>query len=189
MSLQKHDFFPTTISASLKKELALKMLPVAKRCLADTSYDASELDYKQIYVAGPGIDHNKDLDPFIDFIMQASAEHLESIQYDSSKIKLNVQLYIGIMQENDTHNFHTHPGSILSGLMYLQVPEGSSPIIFRDPRPFRSIINLPSKQHTGSVYFQPVDGLFLIWESWLGHEVPKTSNKESRITMVFNLGV
>ena len=189
MSLNRHELFPTVLSGSMQKDLANQMLPLAKQYLSAGTYDANKLDYKNIYIAGPNIKHDNNLTPFIDFILKAGAEHLESLQYDSASIKLNPQIYVGEMLENDFHNFHSHPGSILSGILYLQVPEGSAPIVFRDPRPFRSFINLPTKQSTSDVFLQPSEGLFLIWESWLGHEVPKNLSKEARITMVFNLGV
>jgi uncharacterized protein (TIGR02466 family) len=96
------------------------------------------------------------------------------------------------MVEGDRHPLHTHPNSLLSGLLYLEIPEGSSPIIFSDPRPFRSMIALPKKgekiTNWEQVYFQPKQGTFMIWESWLGHEVPKNHSTKGRITMVFNLG-
>lgn len=33
----------------------------------------------------------------------------------------------------------------------------------------------------------PKNGLLLMWESWLDHEVPR-NNSDQRITLVFNLG-
>jgi hypothetical protein len=36
--------------------------------------------------------------------------------------------------------------------------------------------------------FNPEKGTFLLWESWLAHEVPKNHSKTGRITIVFNLG-
>jgi uncharacterized protein (TIGR02466 family) len=96
------------------------------------------------------------------------------------------------MVEGDQHSLHTHPNSLLSGLLYLEVPEGSAPIIFSDPRPFRSMISLPKKgdalTNWENTIFKPEKGTFLIWESWLAHEVPKNFCKTGRITMVFNLG-
>jgi uncharacterized protein (TIGR02466 family) len=75
--------------------------------------------------------------------------------------------------------------------LYLQVPDGSAPIVFSDPRAFRNFISLPRINDAPAgweqVSFTPEVGLFLIWESWLAHEVPKNLSKEGRITMVFNL--
>jgi uncharacterized protein (TIGR02466 family) len=95
------------------------------------------------------------------------------------------------MFEGNYHESHTHPNSILSGLLYLQVPEGSSPLIISDPRPFRNFVTLPRLGDTATnieeISITPKKGLLLMWESWIPHVVPQTHNTEGRITMVFNL--
>ena len=79
---------------------------------------------------------------------------------------------------------------LLSGVFYLNMPEGSSPIQFYDPRPWRDTRVMPVKRETenniSSFNFNPSAGDFIMWESWLHHEViPNKSN--DRVTLVFNL--
>ena len=47
------------------------------------------------------------------------------------------------MFEEDLHPLHEHPNTVLSGLIYLQVPEGSSDLRFHDPRFHTKVTNLP----------------------------------------------
>jgi hypothetical protein len=53
---------------------------------------------------------------------------------------------------------------------------------------FVSLPKLENSTNWERVHFVPEEGLLLIWESWLDHEVPKNNSKNGRITMVFNLG-
>jgi uncharacterized protein (TIGR02466 family) len=185
-------FFPTAIASFKNEELAKQMLPLAKQYLADPKLVTNQWGYKNTYTTGTGIANFKEIQPYVDFITAKGKEYLENIGYDSKKINFSVQVFVSEMVEGDVHKLHSHPNSLLSGLLYLQVPEGSSCIAFEDPRPFRNFIYMPKKGEMGTnwdrVYFEPEEGLILMWESWIQHEVLKNESKEGRITMVFNLG-
>lgn len=187
-------FFPTVINSEENVELAQKMLPIAKEFLQNESLLTYEWGYKNTYNSKKmGDDENREkIKPFLDYVKEKSIEYLESNDYDHKKINFkNIQVFVSEMFENDSHDQHTHPNCILSGLMYLQVPENSSKILFLDPRPYKSIIELPKKKesylNSHSIWFDPKPGLFLMWESWLPHAVPKNCSKQGRITMVYNV--
>jgi uncharacterized protein (TIGR02466 family) len=184
-------FFPTGISSLKNAELADQLLPIAKKYLADPNLITNAWGYKNTYTADSGISNFVDIIPFKEFIKQAGYSHLTTLGYDVTDLDFSVQIFISEMKLNDFHGSHTHPNSLLSGVFYLQVPEGSSPIVFDDPRSFRKFVSLPKLENSTNwerVHFVPEEGLLLIWESWLDHEVPKNNSKNGRITMVFNLG-
>lgn len=89
---------------------------------------------------------------------------------------------------------HVHPGAELSGVLYVQVPEGSGSIIFRDPRPQSEMSQLGQKLG-GSGHalrpryeIQPKAGDLLIFPSWLMHQVEPGKNRdELRIALAFNI--
>jgi uncharacterized protein (TIGR02466 family) len=185
-------FFPTGIESRIETELADKMLPVAKKLLADEKLLTNTWGYKNTFTVGVGIEQYDITQPFVEFIHKAGKEYLTNLGYDSSDIEFTTQVFVSEMTDGDGHGPHTHPNSLLSGLLYLQVPVNSANIIFADPRPSRNFVSLPklgsAKTNWDSVYIEPTVGLFLIWESWLSHHVPTNRSKEGRITMVFNLG-
>jgi uncharacterized protein (TIGR02466 family) len=185
-------YFPTAIAIEKNVLLAEQMLPVAKKYLSNESLLTYTWGYKNTFTAEAGIADFEDVKPFFNFINIKGKEFLVNNGYDADKLDFSTQIFVSEMVEGDQHSLHTHPNSLLSGLLYLEVPEGSAPIIFSDPRPFRSMISLPKKgdalTNWENTIFHPEKGTFLIWESWLGHEVPKNHSKTGRITIVFNLG-
>jgi uncharacterized protein (TIGR02466 family) len=188
-----NNFFPTSIGSILDKEFALNLLPIVKNILSNKNLLSNTWGYKNTYTKDKGLETHKELESFRDYIIEIGHTYLKNIGYDSSGLDFNTQIFASEMFEGDYHPRHSHPNSFLSGVFYLDVPDGSSPLLFYDPRPFRDFVELPRISHDISlswdrVFYQPENGLLLIWESWLSHEVIKNTNKNSgRITLVFNL--
>lgn len=89
---------------------------------------------------------------------------------------------------------HTHPGAELSGVLYVQVPEGSGPLVFRDPRPQCEMSRLAARLLTPLAGMQsthvvpPVAGCLLLFPSWLMHQVEPGSNQHDlRIAISLNI--
>jgi uncharacterized protein (TIGR02466 family) len=184
-------FFSTGISSSKNTSLSTQMLPVAKKYLADESLITNTWGYKNTYSPDMGLSNFDDVGPFRLFLEQAGYDYLTKLGYDVTDLTFSTQIFVSEMKEGDAHALHTHPNSLLSGVFYLQVPTGSAPILFNDPRAFRKFVSLPKLSTSTNwerIHYVPEEGLFLIWESWLEHEVPKNYNKEGRITIIFNLG-
>ena len=185
-------YFPTVIAIDYNEELASSLLPVAKKYLNDCAL-TNNLNYKSTYDANQGIENNNDVAPFLHYINEKALEYLEKCGYDSSRIKLNAKIFVSEMTNGDSHNMHVHPNCILSGIMYLQTPEGSSPIVFSDVRCARRMMSLPKTNDTfinqTETAIFPKQGMLLMWESWLTHSVPKNSSTDGRITIVFNFSL
>ena len=86
---------------------------------------------------------------------------------------------------------HTHPGSEVSGVLYLKADEKSSPIYFYNPNPFISFTTVnpnDTKEFLiGSTRFKPKTGSILIFPSWLQHGSGDDENmSEERIILSFN---
>ena len=97
------------------------------------------------------------------------------------------------MHDRGGFNFlHMHDGCLLSGAFYLQVPPGSGPLVFRDPRP--GVLNAPFKgPHANGhndIQLAPSEGLAVLFPNWLDHYVEPHDNDIPRISISFNaLGV
>ncbi|MBX9765707.1 MAG: hypothetical protein K2X47_00425, partial [Bdellovibrionales bacterium] len=78
-----------------------------------------------------------------------------------------------------------------SGTYYVKVPKGGSPLKVEDPR-IACFMGSPARKPRASiknqryVELQPNAGEVFLWESWLKHEVPPHTAKESRISISFN---
>ncbi len=89
---------------------------------------------------------------------------------------------------------HLHPNSLLSGVVYLQVPPGSGAIAFLDPRSGAQMLVPPWQGSAGEavqgrVRRLPRVGQLLLFPSWLWHEVEPGRQAGERISISFNLGM
>jgi len=99
--------------------------------------------------------------------------------------------WININYKNSKNNLHNHPGSSLSGVFYLT--KENSNIIFERERNVGSyhISWLLSNKNTPLTYdtvrYTPQQGQFLIFPSWLFHNVDLNIIEEERISVAFNI--
>ena len=192
-------YFPTAIESSLELELAEKLLPIARKYLSDETFITNTWNYKNTFGNGHKLYKMPDISPFVEFIKEKSHSFLYNCGYDSSKLMFNVELFFSEMFDGDFHQRHTHPNSMLSGILYLQVPENSAPLVIYDPRSCRKFLTFPQLQNMSNVsnpqaswdriFLKPETGKFLMWESWLEHEVLINKSVEGRMTAVFNVSV
>lgn len=107
------------------------------------------------------------------------------------KLKLD-SLWVNVMKgAGGHHSGHIHPHSVVSGTLYIRVPEGAAGLKLEDPRlpmmmaaPLRRA-DAPEDAQT-FVYTDPKPGTIFLWESWLRHEVPAGRAKGDRISISFN---
>lgn len=117
------------------------------------------------------------------------AKELE-LDLQGKKLALD-SLWINVLPPGGVHTSHIHPHSVVSGTLYVAVPEGASAIKFEDPRLGFMMAAPPRKakarpENRPFVYLAPQPGTVLLWESWLRHEVPVNQAEEERISVSFN---
>ena len=100
-------------------------------------------------------------------------------------------LWVNLLRPGGHHSAHIHPHAILSGTLYVEVPKGSGPIRFEDPRlpmmmaaPVRNEAAPDDLRPFATV--EPRSGLLLMWESWLRHEVLPGTARADRLSISFN---
>jgi uncharacterized protein (TIGR02466 family) len=101
-------------------------------------------------------------------------------------------LWVNVMKgTGGFHSGHIHPHSIVSGTVYVRVPEGAGPLKLEDPR-LPMMMAAPLRREDAPedarsfVYAEPQPGTVFLWESWLRHEVPAGRAKSERISISFN---
>lgn len=195
-------FYDLTIKHIVNTALSEKLLPIAKKFLADPSRLTNEWGYKNTYTEDEGLSTQPELQFFTDFILKKAKNYFnEKNILIKDDLKLWTSLFTSEMVQGDEHQPHNHPGALLSGLIYLQVPKNSSNLEFFHPRhtsiAWRNLIKESSYtfeddifqiKQDSTIVVKPTPGLFLFWESWANHRVPKNQSADKRITMVFNIG-
>ncbi|MGE4130608.1 MAG: TIGR02466 family protein [Bdellovibrionales bacterium] len=99
--------------------------------------------------------------------------------------------WANLMKKGCHHTMHTHPLSQISGVYYVSVPKGSSHFKIEDPRLGFMMASPPrlagaSRFEQNYVQLAPKDGEFLLFESWLRHEVPPHRATQPRFSVSFN---
>jgi len=100
-------------------------------------------------------------------------------------------LWVNLLKPGGHHSSHLHPHSILSGTLYVDVPDGSGSIRFEDPRSGLMMAAPPRRADARDdlqpfATVAPRPGLILLWESWLRHEVLPGTAKAERLSVSFN---
>jgi len=99
--------------------------------------------------------------------------------------------WVNIMPRLVSHGSHIHPLSTVSGTYYVQVPDGSPGLKFEDPR-LERMMAAPPRRRSAAAASQPwivmpaAPGRFLLFESWLRHEVAANRARAERISISFN---
>lgn len=96
--------------------------------------------------------------------------------------------WFNIQNKNSSLIPHTHPNSIVSGVIYINVNEDSSPLYFYNPNPFISFTNTNSLKESSFDWFyvEPKIGMMLLFPSWLKHGF-KDNKTEKRTVISFNI--
>jgi uncharacterized protein (TIGR02466 family) len=120
------------------------------------------------------------------------AAFAKALDLDLGRKKLTLDsLWINILPEGGVHTSHIHPHSVVSGTVYVAMPEGASAIKFEDPRHAMMMAAPPRKakaarDNQSFIYIAPEPGEVLLWESYLRHEVPMNMAEDERISVSFN---
>jgi uncharacterized protein (TIGR02466 family) len=100
-------------------------------------------------------------------------------------------LWVNLLKSGGHHSGHLHPHAMISGVLYVEVPTGSGPIRFEDPR-LAMMMAAPTRRPDAPEQLrpfatvQPHAGLLLLWESWLRHEVLPGAGRSERLSISFN---
>jgi uncharacterized protein (TIGR02466 family) len=102
--------------------------------------------------------------------------------------------WLNVNRAGDSNSLHSHPGSFVSAVYYVKVPQRmqGGAIAFRDPRgPAIAMyetpkIELPWVAGGPSFAIRPKEGQLLLFPSWLEHEVEPFRGRGERISLAFN---
>jgi uncharacterized protein (TIGR02466 family) len=196
-----HYIFPTAIFEDTQNYLAEQMLPIANEYL-DKHGSAFLENSNHITTARTTIDNDIASDirfkPFLDYVYEQCDEFLKFQRIDYKKYHYTPYITLNRIKKDGYHKLHSHPNCIISGCFYLDVPKGSSNILFRDPRDYHKYYQLEYNFDDGlgdpnclkpDIVKEVKTGDVLMWNSWLEHEVLPNKIDATRTTLVFNIGV
>ena len=135
---------------------------------------------------------------FIDEINNLQNEiHLTEEYANNTELRVE-NMWANINHKYSYNRFHTHPGSLWSGVYYVQSPPNCGSILFklvdRDlyGTPTYEKDNIDRQTHQWqTIEHKPIEGRVILFPSWLGHEVQQNltdveGENGNRISISFN---
>ena len=135
---------------------------------------------------------------FIDEINNIQNEiHLTEEYANNTELRVE-NMWANINHKYSYNRFHTHPGSLWSGVYYVQSPPNCGSILFklvdRDlyGTPTYEKDNIDRQTHQWqTIEHKPIEGRVILFPSWLGHEVQQNltdveGENGNRISISFN---
>ena len=128
------------------------------------------------------------------YINKVTREYLNLLGYDPD-CYIELTSWLQFNQPGSYFVRHDHYGALVSGVLYLQVPEESGDIIFHNPLEARRVSNTffdrvkkeENDYNFSHVKYKPIVGEMLMFESWLQHTVAQNHSNENRISVSFNI--
>jgi uncharacterized protein (TIGR02466 family) len=125
-----------------------------------------------------------------DWIKAAADNVLDYLKVTHTGAKLT-GCWANVNAPGASHRLHSHRNNYLSGVYYVQVPEGANTINFFDPRTQAGVIRPPvsvfTPENTEQVVLKVREGMVMIFPAWLQHSVDANLGNQARISLSFNV--
>ncbi|MBM4056709.1 MAG: hypothetical protein FJ275_00515 [Planctomycetes bacterium] len=111
-----------------------------------------------------------------------------SEHYGVGRLKID-NYWVNVQNRGSTLNRHLHSGSVLSGVLYLNVNEAASKLVFWNPNPHHRfmLFDKQTELNWGSYTLKPSNGALMMWPSWLEHGSGVFDNEmDNRVSLSFN---
>ena len=190
-SVQPLRMFPTVVwKAQVRPRLRSRLNARIRAKLADLRRGAGSLDQGQAWQSGHSLHEFEELRELIETIRAAAVGALEHMRVGYSEFQITGG-WANVNAPGAVHRAHGHPNNYLSGVYYVQVPQGGDTINFHDPRIQTAILRPPLQEliadNADQVVITIRAGTILLFPSWFQHSVEANRGKRQRISISFNI--
>jgi uncharacterized protein (TIGR02466 family) len=190
-------YFPTFVGTIKKLNFLDIVKEVSTEYLGNRKSSQKELNEIYPVYMTDNYFHEEKIREFVDFIGKTAWDILNGQGYNMENLGVSfTEMWTQEHYKHSAMEQHVHGyGSQLSGFYFLDVPEGSSKVVFHDPRPGKVQINLPEKDISNATYgsnminFTPEPGMLMITNSWLPHSFTRHGAEDPIRFVHFNLVV
>ena len=193
---KRADLFPTFVFESTVKDADALNAALCDAIYAERMLDQKGLERSNFAQLGGWHSevaiHKKPEFAMLARLVRDVCQHIATeLHYDSSA-PLDIESMWSIINEPGASNrAHIHPGSLWSGVYYVQAATGSGDIEFTDPRAANLMRQPRYTSRPGACdpakTYKPVPGRMLVFPSWLYHMVHPNLSDEDRVIVSFNL--
>jgi len=108
---------------------------------------------------------------------------LENILKNNHQLKPD-SLWINVNPPGGYNHNHVHPGSLLSGVFWVKVPDDSGHLIMHNSMEMNNWCLGPN-----NFIFGPMEGTMVLFPSYIPHNVTTNKSDDVRISLSFNLNL
>ena len=136
--------------------------------------------------------NRKELKNIKKFLDQCCKDYLERIICPKNDIELYItQSWLNYTEENQYHHQHSHPNSIISGVLYFDSDKNNDMIKFFSQRNYQQIFtdveeNKFNIWNSTSWWFPVETGELIMFPSSTTHQVDTKKGNNTRISLAFN---
>jgi uncharacterized protein (TIGR02466 family) len=163
--------FPTNVFKFQLPQIEQNLDEIRKFVEADCAAGPSQLTNFRIS-ENTKCNEKEELKWLVDLIYESARKVLDwnQVSYEDCYVS---EMWINQAGPGYRHPIHSHSNSLLSGCIYVDMPEGASPTLFYDPRPAFRVIEPNYKDYgphnSGVVGMQTEVGDMMFWDSALPH--------------------
>jgi len=136
--------------------------------------------------------NRKELKNIKKFLDQCCKDYLERIICPKNDIELYItQSWLNYTEENQYHHQHSHPNSIISGVLYFDSDKNNDMIKFFSQRNYQQIFtdveeNKFNIWNSTSWWFPVETGELIMFPSSTTHQVDTKKGSNTRVSLAFN---
>jgi len=129
-----------------------------------------------------------------EFICISASQTLLDMKVDLSKYKVCItDMWANVNTPGSYNKSHQHNNSFISGVYYLKVPNNSGNIFFEDTRNLWCLLQASYTENdtfnSMEVEYKPIEGMLILFPSYLSHRVDINNSDEDRISVSFNVNL
>lgn len=116
-----------------------------------------------------------------------------AVSDEALETSFTIHAWANVLRDGGYHSVHSHPGSLWSGVYYVDVGEltgdlpGNGHIEFIDPRSATGGMNYPGCVLQSRIFMPTEPGTMILFPGWLKHMVHPYRGTGERISISFNL--
>lgn len=187
--IQVDRFFPTCVVKSVNLDIANALLPICEKYIAVSNTTLLNTDNFPTTLYNTKLNSSVNQEPVVQqvlsYVINNHAGALaEECGIDYNAINFRPYGFFSSMNKYAFLKRHMHCNATFAGLVYLDIGEDVPPICFHDPR---QAATFGDSTASHVVEVKPENGMIMLWNAWLEHEIPQKLNDNARKVFSFNL--
>jgi uncharacterized protein (TIGR02466 family) len=156
-----------------------------------THYGTEQVSNHRGFQSQKNLHSVKELTDIVNFVCDSARQAAKELNLEFTNVGI-IESWSNVNQGTNSYNHqHAHQG-VLSGVFYLDAPEGSGNLVIVNPGMNTlwqgyPMIKARNKYTSEAIKVKPRDGLLILWPSYVPHCVETNTQDVTRISISFNI--